>query len=282
MTATLVVVRWTVTEAVSRRLVLAAILLSAAFVGVFGLAFSILYGRAEAETGGDANFPVFAATLLTVLGLYAVQFLAAFLALLLSTGAISGEVESGTLHAVLARPLGRGQYLLGRWIASVALVSAYVVAMAGSLLLIARVVAGYQPVDPVKAVALLVLETVLLLTAGLLGSSFLPTLANAVVLFSLFGLAWLGGIVEFIGQTFSNQTLANLGVVVSLVFPSDAIWRAASYYLQPPLFLGEAVTRGGIPFAALTPPTTALLLWVLAYPVATLLAALRTFARRDL
>jgi ABC-type transport system involved in multi-copper enzyme maturation permease subunit len=282
VTATLVVARWTVTEAVSRRLVLAAILLSAAFVGVFGLAFSILYGRAEAETGGDANFPVFAATLLTVLGLYAVQFLAAFLALLLSTGAVSGEVESGTLHAVLARPLGRGQYLLGRWIASVALVSAYVVAMAGSLLLIARVVAGYQPVDPVKAVALLVLETVLLLTAGLLGSSFLPTLANAVVLFSLFGLAWLGGIVEFIGQTFSNQTLANLGVVVSLVFPSDAIWRVASYYLQPPLFLGEAVTRGGIPFAALTPPTTALLLRVLAYPVATLLAALRTFARRDL
>jgi Cu-processing system permease protein len=282
VTATLVVARWTVTEAVSRRLVLAAILLSAAFVGVFGLAFSILYGRAEAETGGDANFPVFAATLLTVLGLYAVQFLAAFLALLLSTGAVSGEVESGTLHAVLARPLGRGQYLLGRWIASVALVSAYVVAMAGSLLLIARVVAGYQPVGPVKAVALLVLETVLLLTAGLLGSSFLPTLANAVVLFSLFGLAWLGGVVEFIGQTFSNQTLANLGVVVSLVFPSDAIWRAASYYLQPPLFLGEAVTRGGIPFAALTPPTTALLLRVLAYPVATLLAALRTFARRDL
>jgi Sigma-70 region 2 len=115
-----------------------------------------------------------------------------------------------------------------------------------------------------------VLETVVLLTAGLLGSTFLPTLANAVVLFSLFGLAWLGGIVEFIGQTVANQTLANLGVAVSLLFPSDAIWRAASYYLQPPTFLGEAVGRGGIPFAALTPPTTALL------------AALRTFARRDL
>jgi ABC-type transport system involved in multi-copper enzyme maturation permease subunit len=279
---TLVVARWTVAEAVSRRLVLAAVLLSVAFVGVFGLAFSILYGRAEADTGEGATFPVFAATLLTVLGLYAVQFMAAFLALLLSAGAISGEAESGTLHAVLARPLGRAQYLMGRWIASVALLTVYVVAMAGSLLLIARAVAGYQPVDPVRAVALLVLETILLLTVGLLGSSFLPTLANAVVLFSLFGLAWLGGIVEFIGQAVANQTLVNLGVVVSLVFPSDAVWRAASYYLQPPLFLGEAATRGGIPLASLTPPTTALLLWVLAYPVATLLAALRTFARRDL
>ncbi|HEV8165971.1 MAG TPA: ABC transporter permease subunit, partial [Actinomycetota bacterium] len=235
----LVVARWTVAEAVSRRLVLAAILLSIAFVGLFALAFSILYHRAEADTGNEGElFAVFAATLLTVLGLYAVQFLAAFLALLLSAGAISGEVESGTLHAVLARPLGRGQYLLGRWIASVALVSVYVVVMAGSLLLVARLVAGYQPVDPVRALALLVLETVLLLTAGLLGSSFLPTLANAVVLFSLFGLAWLAGIVEFIGESVSNQTLANLGVAVSLVFPSDAIWRAASYYLQPPTFLG--------------------------------------------
>jgi ABC-type transport system involved in multi-copper enzyme maturation permease subunit len=280
--STLVVARWTVTEAVSRRLVLAAVLLSAAFVGLFALAFSILYGRAEADVGEGPTFPVFAATLLTVLGLYAVQFLAAFLALLLSAGAISGEVESGTLHAVLARPLGRGQYLLGRWIASVALLTVYVVVMAGSLLLVARLVAGYQPVDPVRAVALLVLETVLLLTAGLLGSTFLPTLANAVVLFSLFGLAWLAGIVEFIGQTVANQTLSNLGIAVSLVFPSDAVWRAASYYLQPPAFLGEAVTRGGIPFAALTPPTTALLLWSLAYPVATLLLALRTFARRDL
>jgi Cu-processing system permease protein len=281
VTAALVVARWTLTEAVSRRLVLAAVLLSVAFVGLFGLAFSILYGRVAAEPGDDLS-PVFAATLLTVLGLYAVQFLAAFLALLLSAGAVSGEAESGTLHAVLARPLGRAQYLLGRWAASVALLSLYVVAMAGSLLLVARVVAGYQPVDPVRAVALLLLEMVLLLTVGLLGSTFLPTLANAVALFSLFGLAWLGGIVEFIGQTVANQTLVNLGVVVSLVFPSDAAWRAASYYLQPPLFLGEAVTGGGIPFAALTPPTAALLAWVLAYPVAALLAALRTFARRDL
>jgi ABC-2 type transport system permease protein len=103
-----------------------------------------------------------------------------------------------------------------------------------------------------------------------------------VVLFSLFGLAWMGGIVEFVGDTVGNQTMVDLAVAVSLLFPSDAIWRAASYYLQPPTFLGVAVSRGGIPFAALTPPTAALLAWALAYPAAALLGALRTFARRDL
>jgi ABC-2 type transport system permease protein len=280
--STLIVARWTLLEAVRRRLVLAAVLLSAAFVVLFAVAFSILYGRARSVEDQDGVFLVFAGTLQTVLGLYAVQFLAAFLALLLSVGAISSEVESGTLHAVLARPLRRSEYLLGRWLASAGLLAGYVTVMATSLLLVARVVADYQPVDPVRAVLLMVLEAVLLLTVGLLGSTFLPTLANGVVLFSLFGLAWMGGIVEFVGDTVGNQTMVDLTVAVSLLFPSDAIWRAASYYLQPPTFLGVAVSRGGIPFASLTPPTAALLAWALAYPAAALLGALRTFARRDL
>jgi ABC-2 type transport system permease protein len=280
--STLIVARWTLLEAVRRRLVLAAVLLSAAFVVLFAVAFSILYGRARSLEDQDGVFLVFAGTLQTVLGLYAVQFLAAFLALLLSVGAISSEVESGTLHAVLARPLRRSEYLLGRWLASAGLLAGYVTVMATSLLLVARVVADYQPVDPVRAVLLMVLEAVLLLTVGLLGSTFLPTLANGVVLFSLFGLAWMGGIVEFVGDTVGNQTMVDLTVAVSLLFPSDAIWRAASYYLQPPTFLGVAVSRGGIPFASLTPPTAALLAWALAYPAAALLGALRTFARRDL
>jgi Cu-processing system permease protein len=280
--STLIVARWTLLEAVRRRLVLAAVLLSAAFVVLFAVAFSILYGRARSVEDQDGVFLVFAGTLQTVLGLYAVQFLAAFLALLLSVGAISSEVESGTLHAVLARPLRRSEYLLGRWLASAGLLAGYVTVMATSLLLVARVVADYQPVDPVRAVLLMVLEAVLLLTVGLLGSTFLPTLANGVVLFSLFGLAWMGGIVEFVGDTVGNQTMVDLAVAVSLLFPSDAIWRAASYYLQPPTFLGVAVSRGGIPFASLTPPTAALLAWALAYPAAALLGALRTFARRDL
>jgi Cu-processing system permease protein len=280
--STLIVARWTLLEAVRRRLVLAAVLLSAAFVVLFAVAFSILYGRARSVEDQDGVFLVFAGTLQTVLGLYAVQLLAAFLALLLSVGAISSEVESGTLHAVLARPLRRSEYLLGRWLASAGLLAGYVTVMATSLLLVARVVADYQPVDPVRAVLLMVLEAVLLLTVGLLGSTFLPTLANGVVLFSLFGLAWMGGIVEFVGDTVGNQTMVDLAVAVSLLFPSDAIWRAASYYLQPPTFLGVAVSRGGIPFASLTPPTAALLAWALAYPAAALLGALRTFARRDL
>ncbi len=221
-----------------------------------------------------------------MLGLYAVQFLAAFLALFLSVGAISADVDSGLLHAMLARPVTRAEYLLGRWLAFAVLLVGYVVVMAGALLLIARLVASYQPVSPSRALALLVLEVLLLLTVGLLGSTVLPTLANGVVTFSLFGLAWLGGIIEFIGSAVRNETMANLGTAVGLLFPSDALWRGASYYVQSPTFLAETSAvgqfSGGLPFAATTRPTVAIVAWALGYLLLLQVVARAAFGRRDL
>jgi len=284
---TLVVARWTVTEAVSRRLVLAAILLSVAFVGLFALAFSILYPKAQAEPDAEGIFAVFAATLLTVLGLYAVQFLAAFLALLLSAGAISGEVESGTLHAVLARPLSRLEYLLGRFLALAGLLTAYVLVMSGALLLCARIVAGYQPGDATRVVGLMILEVLILLAVSLLGSTVLPTLANGVVMLALFGLAWLGGIIGFIGSIPpGNELMANLGTAVGLLLPADAVWRGASFHALPPsLLVTSSFANGqdvGLPFASTAPIAPAMLAWALAYPAACLALAVAAFRRRDL
>ena len=37
--------------------------------------------------------------------------------LFLSVGAVSGEIDSGTLHALLARPIRRAEFILGRWLA---------------------------------------------------------------------------------------------------------------------------------------------------------------------
>lgn len=287
----LTVARWTIAEAVRRRMVLVAALLSTAFVALFVAGFVLLYSMAERQIGGVASGPgagtglLAVAVVLTVLGLYAVQFLAALLALFLGVGSLSTEIDSGALHAVLARPLSRSQYLIGRFAAFAALLAVYCVVMAGSLLLVARLVAGYQALGPVRVVALIVLEMVVLLAVGMLGSTRLPTLSNGVLMFSLFGVAWLAGIVGFIGGVAGNDTMANLDVGISLLFPSDAVWRGASFYAQPASFLalsGSAGTGASIPFATATPMTGAMLGWALAYPVVCLAVALLAFRRRDL
>lgn len=283
----LTIARFTLHEAVSRRLVLAGAVISLAFVGLFGLGFAFLYERVvEGGLNGPAASPQALAgfgSVMVLLGLYAVHFLSGFLALFLSVGAVSSEIDSGTLHAVLARPIRRAEFILGRWLAFVGMMCVYVGLMAGLLLAVAYLVAGFQAPDPLRAIGLMMLAAAVLLSLSLFGSTVLSTLANGVVVFTLFGLAWLAGIIEAIGQVVANQAMVNLGIIVSLLVPTDGLWRGASYYVQSPVFLAAmAAGRDVIPFASSAPPAMPFVTWALLHPLALLLAAMLAFGRRDL
>lgn len=157
MTA-LVIARHSLAELRSRRLVPTIAVLSVAFVALFAAGFSALYSRAEAAAGADPELLVVAGAIMTVLGLYAVHFVTAFLAMFVAVGAVSSPLASGTLHAVLARPISRASWLAGRWSSLVLLVVVYPALMAAALLAVARLVAGYGPVGPLRAAGLLALE----------------------------------------------------------------------------------------------------------------------------
>lgn len=278
--SSLAIARVTVREAISRRLVLWAAILSVAFLGLFWLGFTLLYREAASEGESELEL-LFAATLLSILGLFVVSFLTSFLALLLSVGSVSSEVDSGTLQAVLARPLRRSSWLLQRWGALAGFAALYAALMGAALLLIARLSSGYAPLGPGRMVALLALQAVAVLTLGLAMSTRLSTVPAGVVAFSLFGLAWLAGIIEFIGAAIANDAMVNAGIGVSLLMPSDALWRAASFYGQAPGVITQ-IEGGGLPFAATSPPRAAMLWWAVGWIIALLVLALRSFQRRDL
>jgi Cu-processing system permease protein len=293
----LVVARWTVLEARRRRLLAAGVVLSVAFVALFAVGYALLYHdqqravlEAETLSAGvlSAREELLAvSTLLVVLGLYGVQFLGALLGLFLGVASVSPEIDSGALHAVLARPLSRLQYLLGRFLALAGLLAAYVLVMSGALLLTARVVAGFTPGAASRVIGLMLLEVLVLLAVSLLGSTVLPTLANGVVMLALFGLAWLGGILGVVATIPpGNELLANLGTAASLLLPADAVWRGASFHVLPPSFLAATALAGGeqdtAPFVSIAPMAPAMLAWSLAYPAACLAVAVAAFRRRDL
>ena len=203
----LVVARWTVLEARRRRLVLAGVLLSVAFVALFAvgsplphpgadLAQAAAQGAGPAGGLGGREELLAISTILVLLGLYGVQFLAALLGCSWARPRSRPRSTRGAARG--ARPaLSRLEYLLGRFLALAGLLITYVVderrpaaGRPGG--------AGYQPGDATRVVGLMVLE-VLILAVSLLGSTVLPTLANGVVMLVLFGLAWLGGIIGFVG-----------------------------------------------------------------------------------
>ncbi len=276
----MIVVRLTLREAANRKVLLVGAVISVAFLLLFWLGFAV--GFNEAATEPDPLESAAAATLMTVLGLYAVQFLASFMAVLLASGAVAPEIESGRLHAVLARPLSRTSWLAQRSGTFAGLAAMYIVVMSLAILGIASGIAGYGAISPGRAVALLALEVAVLVALGTALSVRLSAIAAGVVVIALYGAAWIGGIMEIAGAVLDKDGLERIGVAVSLVIPSDALWRGASYYLQSPVYAAATSVEDGIPFAGSAAPSGLFVAWALAYAAGWWMLADRWFRRRDL
>jgi ABC-2 type transport system permease protein len=285
VTRTLRIARLTFKEAMSRKLIPAGILVSVLYVVLFALAYNFAQERGTQVITGQRSRALVGIGMasLTLSGLYIVNLLSGFLALFVAVGSISADVESGTLHALLARPMRRSQFLLGRWLAYATIIAVYVIAMASLVMLVAANVGGYDVPDPGRAIGLMVMASIFLLTLAMLGSTFLPTLTNGAVAFTLFGLGWLSGIIEVLGGALENEAMLNLGTTVALFIPSDALWRSASYFVQSSSIIAAAgALRGALPVLANGPPTLGLVVWGLVYPLILLGAATYVFSRRDI
>src|SRR5260370_13714731 len=94
---------------------------------------------------------------------------------------ISGEVESGLLLSMLARPVRRSEIVIGKWLGLAILVGIYA-AGAGSFELAAVDSAtGYLPPHPVDLILYVAAERLVLLSPGMLLSSPPTTLTAAVI-----------------------------------------------------------------------------------------------------
>ena len=56
-----------------------------------------------------------------MIGLYTVDLLAVVMTTLTSVDTISGEISSGTIHAIATKPIDRWQILIGKWLGFVAM-----------------------------------------------------------------------------------------------------------------------------------------------------------------
>jgi Cu-processing system permease protein len=257
------------------------------FVALYALGFWYLHQevqtQVEREPGGSVQFLSVFLALMTLLGLWVVTVMGTVLALFLSVGTISGEIESGSLLAVLTKPLRRHHVVFGKWLGHSALVTAYMLGTTALVLAVAMAISGYVPPRPLHAVALMVCSALLMLAVSLAGSTFLPTLSNGVVAFLLFGIGWMGGFVESLGIAMDSTAMVNIGIVTSLIVPSDALWRAASFYLQPAALLAvqSATQNPGLAFASGTPPAPAMLAWSAIYLVGMVCLAVAIFNKRD-
>src|SRR3989442_9038417 len=260
----LVIARLTVQESSRRRLLLALLILTLVVVGFSAWGFN----KITTMTRGDGTpLPPDQVSLITSQLLIVVTFMfsgvLALSAAVVAGPLISGEVESGLLLAMLARPVRRSEVVIGKWLGLAALVAIYA-AGAGSLELGAVDWAtGYLPPHPVELLALVAAEGLVLLSLGMLLSTRLSGITPGVISLVAWLMAWIAGVVGDIGTGLQNQALQNVGVVSHLLLPSDGLWRGAIYAMEPDTLIAAMRALGTAgrakPFAAVDPPHDAYL-----------------------
>jgi Cu-processing system permease protein len=274
----LVIARLTWREASRRWVLWAALLLGLLFLAVYALGVSEIYNAMSR----DSVNPIFTSEMLNFLllaGLYVVNFLASIMAVLTSVDTLSGEISSGVVHTVLSKPVNRWEVVVGKWIGFATMLTPYLLLMGGGVILINRLFTGYQPENSLNGLALIWLNVLLLLSLTLFGGTFLSTLANGVLVFGLYGVAFMGSWIEQFGSFLQNQTAVNIGILCSLLLPSEALWRRAAFEMQSPLV---SMMGGFTPFSAQSVPSAAMLVYGVLYGAAALALAVRSFQGRDL
>ena len=63
--------------------------------------------------------------MLTLVGLYAANFLSVLIAVLLPVDTLSGEIASGVMQTVASKPIRRAEIVLGKWLGHAVIVMGY-------------------------------------------------------------------------------------------------------------------------------------------------------------
>jgi ABC-type transport system involved in multi-copper enzyme maturation permease subunit len=271
----------TVREAVRRRLVAAFALISVALIGLSGWGFYKL-SHGAAFTSGETNLALPQAV---VLFMFMFSFVVALSASAIASLAVSGEIDSGVLQTVVARPIRRSDVLLGKWLGLVALLAAYTVVVCGLQTGVVYWTSGFVAPDPAASAAFVFAEGVVLLTFVLLLSTRLSTLAAGVTGVSMFGIAWLAGVAGSLATAFRLHGMHTAAEISQYLLPTDGLWRGAIYYLEPHNYVTQQlaqVTGGGDPFLALTAPAWQYLTWAGIWLAGVLVLGMVSFARREL
>jgi hypothetical protein len=130
----------------------------------------------------------------------------------------------------------------------------------------------------------LLVTIVVMVALALLLSTRMAAIGASIVAVVAFIVARLGGIAQSLGTYYDNETVRHAGTITQLLLPSDAMWQAALYRMEPATMIaafGSAQAWPG-PFFVASAPPPAMLFWTAAWLIAIAAIAARSFSLRDL
>jgi ABC-type transport system involved in multi-copper enzyme maturation permease subunit len=204
------------------------------------------------------------------LGLSAMLLFGVFIAIFVGVGLVYKEIERRTIYAVFSKPVGRGEFLVGKYLGLclTLLVNVLVMGVGVSLALL-YVSRGWDPLIPTlwPAVLLIYLELTLLTAIALLFSSFSSPALSALLTFMVFIIGHFSADLKSLATSLGSNGAKFLFTGLYYLLPN-----LANYSFITPAAHGRAPSAGFIFATAL---------YAVVYIAVTLAAATLVFSRRN-
>jgi ABC-type transport system involved in multi-copper enzyme maturation permease subunit len=204
------------------------------------------------------------------LGLSSMLLFGVFISIFVGVGLVYKEIERRTVYAIFSKPIGRGEFLLGKYLGLCLTLLVNIVVMgAGVSLALIYVSRGWDPLALRiwPAILLIYLELMILTSVALLFSSFSSPALSALLTFLIFIIGHFG------------SDLKNLATSMGS-FSARWLFRSL-YYLLPNLANYSYITpaaHGQMPDAT---SIMGALIYAVIYIVVVLAAATLIFGRRN-
>ena len=204
------------------------------------------------------------------LGLSAMLLFGVFIAIFVGVGLVYKEIERRTIYAIFSKPVGRGEFLVGKYLGLCLTLLVNVVVMGlGVSLALAYVRKGWDPLILTiwPAVLMIYMELMLITALALLFSSFSSPALSALLTFCIF--------------TIGHFSADLKSLATSLGSTSARLMFGALYYLLPNLSNYSFITpaaHGRAPAPAFVLSTG---LYAVVYIAVILAAATLVFSRRN-
>ena len=281
----LVIAGYGLRESLRRKVFLIVLLLSCAFLGLYGIGVRRAFRDTRSFLGPDRlglDSSVVAGATVLGLAMFATLFLGTVLAIFLTLGVVRGDAERGLLQPLVVRPVGRSTLLVARFLAAACVCAVYVALLFAAETVITGAIGGWWPDHAVLAGGQLAFAVAVIVALSVLGSVFLSATANGIAVFMIFGGGLVAGLLGQIGRAtrLADAPLDRPLVVVGAPVRGALPGQPARDHVGDDRLCGFALELG--PFGGSASGGAGVRLWAVGYLLLVGAAALLAFARSDL
>ncbi|RSK27935.1 ABC transporter permease [Bacillus sp. HMF5848] len=287
---------WTISkltfrEILSKRIFLITMIMTAVFIALYGTAIYFIVKETDGGMHGmrgmdAAMMQQFISSQLLGVGLYFSSFIIALLAILSSVSAVSSEVQSHQIDTWLMRSITRRDFVLGKAVGLNILMIIYAMGLFFSIIFVHQTIGGdgldlqITAAQMLQAVSVFIIMPFILVSFGILLSTRMTTLNAGIVAIILYGASFIGGFVEQVGALLEKGAVTNIGIIMSLVFPVDSMYRKMTIFLLDSSSSPLSIAQGGI-FTSVSMPSNVMVGYAVLYGVGAILLSIYSFRKRD-